>query len=99
MFHVGQLVVCVDADSGIGQWVSGEEIQKGRVYTIARVFDQTFQDIGTRSMVELVEVRRSAVTEAWWGHRGYGAHRFRPVNPKRIEVFTSLLVTPPKVAA
>lgn len=110
MFHVGQLVVCVDdtkrwrhTDSGamVKSGGYGDEVfpTKGIVYTIrdAGIIRPSFLD----AYVRLVEIRNQVRAYGTCGafEPCFMAERFRPVNPKRIEVFTSLLVTPPKVPA
>lgn len=93
-FHVGQRVVCVEDQPKPGTiWSPGTAPEKGRVYTIARVFTHPSTD---GLLVELVEIRRSDATERQWGHRGYGAYRFRPLDERRLDIFREMLVTPPK---
>jgi len=97
MFHVGQIVVCVD-----DQWHSNYScpLRKGTVYTVARVSEGDYLDfskvVGRGSLLLLVEVQNTSSIGELGIDDGFRAGRFRPVNPKRIEVFTSLLVNPPR---
>lgn len=85
-FHVGQKVVCVDANSGPYEWARGEEIIEGTIYTVAKL---DIAPTGGVVVVELIEQRRAPNIMAMWGHMGYGAYRFRPVvEPKAETSFT-----------
>lgn len=95
-FHVGQRVVCVDATArDCRAWTPDEALEKGIVYTIARVFSHPCGEID--EFVELVERRRSEFCKEYWGHRGYSIYRFRPLDERRLDIFREMLVSPPKV--
>ena len=100
MFHVGQLVVCVD-DSPLttGRVGSGETVQslnllkKGEVYTIRKIDPQwewIDRDGGHYFApgVWLEEVVRSDLRGL---DEPMGAKRFRPVQKNKIEIFTKML--------
>lgn len=94
-FHVGQKVVCVDADVTDGIWVEGEAPEKGRVYTVKGVHLNNRGEV----VLHLHEIDRADYSKVW--HRnhnlGYGAYRFRPVVEREtdISLFTAML-TPTK---
>jgi hypothetical protein len=98
-FRVGQKVVCVDADSGRGGWLRGEELHNNRVYTIASI---GIDPSDGESVVELIEVRRLRTHRApdGWDFSGYAARRFRPIVERKtdISIFTAML-TPEKIGA
>ena len=96
MFHVGQLVVCVDEDpashakpgwSYVGDL---DGLTRGSVYTIRDVLVDPVQ---RGNSVRLVEIVRSV-------YRGrevpYAVERFRPVDETKLSVFKAMLVSPPK---
>jgi hypothetical protein len=77
-FHVGQKVVCINAepDNG-GEWCSGEGPTFGAVYTVKAIWADV--DIG-EVVVDFVELERAARTTAFYGCiKGYRVSRFRPV--------------------
>ncbi len=96
-FHVGQKVVCVNANPwpGMVQFGDDEAPILGGRYTIRRVF--VWRD-GTL-VFWLNELARNADSRAEHGDDvGYGAWRFRPVRTtdKGMEILNSLLLPKPK---
>jgi hypothetical protein len=86
IFKIGQKVICIDDGDidAIGEvWRPGEEIHEGKIYTVSAIVSH--RSLG--QMVSLVEVERS--TECWllWGHKGYGAIRFRPIVERQTDIF------------
>lgn len=83
MFHVGQLVVCVDVseDQNLA-WLPGDAPTKGMIYTVAKV------GLGKsgRLVVALAEKPRHPVSSNL-GYWGYRATRFRPVNDSALDIF------------
>lgn len=86
-FHVGQLVVCVD-DSPC-RLIGKKDLVRGKVYTIEGF------DPETGTGVYLVGLP-GEIVPPWKHPLGWRHTRFRPLDPKRIEVFTDLLANPPK---
>jgi hypothetical protein len=99
MFHVGQLVVCVDdilsnvVSPHLGS-PPGKLLEKGRIYTVRKVGPAIrFIDYRTRKFVHdtpvwLEEVVRS---QGKWHDEPFGGVRFRPVDERKIEIFTKML--------
>lgn len=93
MFHVGQLVVCVDERQGvIPEPTPLAGLRKRAVYTV-RTFTQghVFRE-GVADAVWLEEVSRPR-------DRPFAAWRFRPVDETKLSIFREMLVTPPKEPA
>jgi hypothetical protein len=99
MFHVGQLVVCVnDAVSNVIfldlDTLPGKLLEKGRIYTVRKVGPpKKFLHYATREFVNdtpvwLEEVVRS---QGEWHDEPFGSVRFRPVDERKIEIFTKML--------
>lgn len=96
-WQVGDRVVCVNAGNigpgaSDGVWLPGEALEEGRVYTIRRVY--IFEG---DTNVWLNEVARSTLARLEHGPDvGYGAERFRKVEPRKtsISVFTRFLLNP-----
>lgn len=84
MFHVGQLVVCVDDSPGR---LSGERhFTRGNIYTISATAPATRRHpAGVR-----VEESPSPSVTSW-----VDAARFRPVDEARLTVFRKLLAPVP----
>jgi hypothetical protein len=91
MFHVGQKVVCVDADpctytpAGVGDL---DGLTRGEIYTIRRIGESPFWS-GTPN-VWLVEISRPLF---FGGEPGYHTGRFRPVVERKtdISIFQAML--------
>lgn len=99
MFHVGQLVVCVDAGDhslyapqGYNCASGPGVLAKGRVYTIRAAFSAK----GVRCVL-LNEIVR-AKHPYWKGEPPYAAARFRPVQDSALDIFRSVLADVPKRA-
>lgn len=101
-FHVGQKVVCVDADSPVpgeapdSVWGTGEAVVTGQTYTVRRFYLRK-----GHPTLWLDEVCRNPSSVVHWGvDVGYGAWRFRPVIERKtdISIFTAML-TPNRVNA
>ena len=93
MFHVGQLVVCVEDRPYLFR-VPGHEyrsemhgLTKGSIYTIREV-DVVHPD-GHHVGVRLEEIRRPGKDCP------YVNYRFRPLDESRLTVFRQMLVSPP----
>lgn len=87
MFHVGQKVVCVDADEPrrlIGVWDA--ELVKGAVYTVTRVGLIHPNDPDSLPCILVAEIERLQCEPLW-------AHRFRPLEKSQtdISIFTAML--------
>lgn len=83
MFHVGQLVVCVDDSPDPGfKWDPGDAPTKGMIYTVAKA------GIGGsgRSVIALQEKPRPPA-KIMAGHWGYRVSRFRPVQDSALDIF------------
>ena len=100
-FKAGMLVVCIDdawppfikAEQRLGRCGFPE---KGRVYTLRDVF--IAPEVGVL-VVRLCEIHNPAVAVFGDGRLGepcWGAHRFRPLDESRLDVFRNLLVDLPK---
>lgn len=94
MFHVGQLVVCIDATPQKNYNKSGKLVQttdlleKGRIYTIRCVVpDYPFQN-GPKLGLLLEDVIRVVSNRFDFP---FGAERFRPVQKTDISIFTAML--------
>lgn len=91
--QVGDKVVCVNAAPmrSVFGWDKGEEIFEGRIYTI----DAVFTDDDDLVCFDFQEVKRTEKAVSYFGGRriGYGAYRFRPVQPRNsdISIFTDML--------
>lgn len=87
MFHVGQLVICVDARPA----PDGEPmpIRLGTIYTVARwaVFPEVINGPG------VVLAEPAAQPRARFGYwaPAYDPARFRPIDDSKIEVFRKAL--------
>lgn len=87
MFHIGQLVVCVDAEKR-SRWDPPSGLKRGSVYTIAGVVEW-LGSVGV--LTEEVEMPS----------RHYLAHhasRFRPLKDSALDVFRQALEPAPKQA-
>lgn len=96
-FHVGQRVVCVDAE-----WpTSGKSpLSKGTVYTVTKCFVGHYYNGGafpTGQIGELVELAETSNPSD--DARGFKVSRFRPLDESRLDIFRAMLVSPPKVPA
>ena len=98
MFHVGQLVVCVDDEDGkyCGQF--GLDVPKtGTLCGLTRWRVYTIRDVvvtpSGHDAVRLCEITR-AVSRGW--ESAYSAQRFRPLSPARIAIFRQMLSDVPK---
>lgn len=97
MFHVGQMVVCVDDSPSrfriFGRdWVVQDLLLKGNIYTIRGVDTFPF-NTGPSLGLWLEEVVRET---AHAPDGPFGAARFRPVRQTSIEQFTSILNQAPQ---
>ncbi|MER8616007.1 hypothetical protein NKG99_04000 [Mesorhizobium sp. M1409] len=97
MLRPGQLVVCVDAT-----WFPPEPspLALNKVYTVETVgfgIGVTPEmRIAAGDMVDLVEIKNPCERQSWdRGHTGFSADRFRPVDPKRLDVFRQHLAPVP----
>lgn len=93
-FHVGQKVVCVNADPYAfghtgGGWFPGEAPIEGRHYTVTGIHRENGY-----VKLTLAEISRHRAT----GFTGYRADRFRPLRKRStdISIFKEMLVSPPK---
>ena len=101
MFHVGQLVVCVDDSNVPSDWhIKGihysyelDGLTKGVIYTIRDVYICTMHH---KEVVRLVEITRDH-HELYGGETPYAAYRFRPVVETRLDVFRKMLAPVPGV--
>lgn len=100
MFHIGQLVVCVDDtpamlfDRDTGKTYDHQNLlKKGRVYTIRNLKDWNFYT-GPALGIWLEEVIRN---DAKGPDKPFGAVRFRPVKQTSIDCFTALLTKTPEL--
>ncbi len=99
MFHVGQLVVCVDDTSSHlvffdADAPSGKLLEKGRIYTVRKVDSlKKFRHHTTCKFVSDTPVWLEEVvrTQGEWHDEPFGARRFRPVDESKIEIFTKTL--------
>lgn len=99
MFHIGQMVVCVD---GQPTWCDGPKgfvvqdlLTTGRIYTVRGVGDFDFgPTTGTIPVLWLEEVLRSYDEKR--ADVPFGACRFRPVKQTSIETFTAILNRAPQ---
>lgn len=98
-WKVGDRVVCVDAS---GTNLCGiDELEEGKVYTIAWIGSYPHAILGEFVGVRLEGVSRPGLTEeecAWFaafGESPFGPNRFRPVQTRKtdISIFTALLNT------
>lgn len=93
MFHVGQMVVCVDDYVHPRYVVFGEVLPvKGMVYTI-RSFDRVDEEL-CLMLEEIVNAPRHY--RQGFGECSFRPHRFRPVRQTSIEQFTSILNQAPQ---
>lgn len=83
MFHVGQLVICVDVSTRGG---SLNGLTRGTIYTISEIVH--FCDCGfcsgTGDYFHLMEITRS-------NRLPYETRRFRPLDDSRLEIFRKAL--------
>lgn len=86
MFHVGQLVVCVDDEINAVDFPVTLPV-RGVVYTIRRVKNHC----GDLAVLVHEIVSPAPVV----GEYGYLASRFRPVVDSHLDVFREMLVRPP----
>lgn len=98
MFHPNQLVCCVDDGPCNCGCRSASGLKHGAIYTVRDAGRANFNTGDSQPAVRLYEVRRT-LRLAHLGHDSadawFGAVRFRPVNEKSIEVFRSMLISPP----
>ena len=100
-FHVGAQVVCLDDVYWPGE--AGDQLEKGRIYTIRKIdpahpfTDDTFKHVSVPGLW-LEEARRVSprVTVGDPKDTPWSARRFKPVRKTDISVFTAML-TPTKV--
>jgi len=85
MFHVGQHVVCVDADGA-------PMLSKGSVYTV--VGHEPLDEYEWRGISRIVAPVVLAEAKPSKPHRGFSPERFRPLSSTRLDVFRRLLVSP-----
>jgi len=87
---IGDKVVCEKVDPVLGtSWHASERLQAGKVYTIASIWL-----CENRVVFDFDEQKRSDEACAFYGMKlGYGAWRFRPVQPRKsdISIFTDML--------
>lgn len=88
MFHIGQLVVCINTEKfGCGAQTFPV---KGRVYTVRELF--TYNGEPHVHLNEIVNPPDDF--PAGYGEPWFNAKRFRPVDDKRIEVFRRIATSP-----
>lgn len=102
-FHVGQRVVCVDDSAThfrvkqrfmglLRRWVPHKSVlTRGCVYTVSRV--GVGYNLETGEECPAIQVAEISLD----GDEALEAHRFRPLDESRLDVFRQLLVTPPGV--
>lgn len=97
MFHIGQLVVCIDNAPATHHYgpdsVAG--LEKGRIYTIREYHpNYPFTNAPGEAGVKLEEITRtySRHVDAY-----YGVRRFRPVKQTSIDCFTAILTKTPEL--
>jgi hypothetical protein len=96
MFHVGQLVVCVDDSPSICRGgLQSVPLERGRIYTVREVCSDFVFFTGKDTGIKVDEVMRA--TRDGPDHP-FGACRFRPVQKTSISIFTAML-SPTKVDA
>ena len=85
MFHVGQMVVCVDdRPHGTSQHVPGKvPVEVGRVYTIAAFCDPPWSS----SSYKCARKRGNATLREVDWPIGFCLHRFRPISKQSIQIF------------
>jgi hypothetical protein len=88
-FHVGQKVVCVDDTLRDRPFWRGQDLVKGKIYTIADVYLSFARKIPA---VRLAEIDNPIFPPSGRPY-GYYAHRFRPVKTTSIEQLERLLLT------
>ena len=93
MFHVGQMVVCVDDSvSPANFFIPATYPSKGHIYTIRGI-----QDLGNGLAVLLEEILNRPFPYATGDSEpSFLASRFRPVRQTSIEQFTSILNQAPQ---
>jgi hypothetical protein len=89
MFRIGQKVVCVDADSGAGEWPRGSKLILGRVYTV-RGIEPTV--LGTAGL-KLFEICLTStpghcgiISKKTYKDAAYRADRFRPIVERKTDI-------------
>ena len=85
MFHIGQEVICVDADGLLDKWLP---LAKGATYTIRGIWPD---DISGPEHVYLAEITNSISNIG--REFAYEATRFRPVRKTDISIFTAMLTS------
>lgn len=80
MFYVNQKIICVDAISGPGEWLDGEALTDGAIYTVKRVW----VDANGNPVLDLVEISRNPRSHIFWKFPvGYCQFRFRPLTERK----------------
>jgi hypothetical protein len=98
MFRVGQRVVCVDADSGEGEWPSGSRPVLGQIYTV-RSIEPTILNSAGLKLVELCLTSTPGhcgiISKKIYKDAAYRAARFRPIVERKtdISVFKAMLTS------
>ncbi len=82
MFHVGQLVECVDDGR---DRAPESNLSKGTIYTVTDVRGGDFRHWGTIEVLWLAEVYPPS------GYCGFAGPCFRPLTDSRIAVFRQML--------
>ena len=86
MFSVGQMVVCVnDRDSNFG--ALPRSVKKGGIYTVAEIGLTHRRDRYKMPCIKIEEERKN---HAIW------AHRFRPLDDSKLDIFRKLVADPPR---
>lgn len=88
MFHVGQLVVCVD-DSPCDHHLEIAPLRHGYIYTIRSTYDYGAGGIGVR-IAEFCLPVWDGMEETW------RMERFRPVEENRLSIFRKMLAPAPR---
>ena len=84
MFTPGQLVLCVD-DNFVGGIGIEIDPKKGIVYTVR---DAYWNEHWHADHIRLEEIKNPIINYINGYHEtGFSAHRFRPLNPRALDVF------------
>lgn len=95
MFHVGQLVECVNGEPA-SEGGYGDETypQKGSIYTIRDIYTCRVWGITKVRLHELVQEARRYSDGIY--EPGFGADRFRPLSESRLAIFRQMLAPTPE---
>jgi hypothetical protein len=94
MFHVGQLVVCVDDSMarGASPFPGAHMARRGTIYTVRAIISFPIRDVFLFEELN----NEHLVPEYFGAEPGFATERFRPLSDSRLAIFRQMLAPIPE---